>query len=207
MNIIEYLVAAAVESSRLTHNHPTGIFGSVATALLTAYSIENIPVVEWGRNLIKLLNEKAYPYLEKMKRDWDEYQSDLHYFEDAWKKYLTSRNILEEGQNQPVFPEQYGIVERDKFYNSISWDGWGGASGHDSTLIAYDALLGAKDSWSELVLRGMLHGGDSDSTGVIAAAWWGGIYGFSNVPEKHHKDLEYRERLEKLANQLFHQAI
>jgi hypothetical protein len=29
----------------------------------------------------------------------------------------------------------------------------GGASGHDSVIIAYDALLGAKTNWTELCLR------------------------------------------------------
>jgi len=174
---------------------------------LVSYAIEGVPVVEWGRRLIKILNQKVYPYLEQTKRDWLEYQSDLHYFENVWKKYLKERNILEEGQNDPKFPEDYGIVKRDEFYKSISWDGWGGASGHDSTLIAYDALLGANSSWSELILRSMLHGGDSDSTGVIAGAWFGAIYGFNEVLEPHHKELEYRDRLEKLADEIYKQAI
>ena len=60
-----------------------------------------------------------------------------------------------------------------------------------STLIfsanSYDALLGSKDSWSELCLRGMLHGGDSDSTGTIAAAWYGALYGLDHVPKDHYK--------------------
>lgn len=43
--------------------------------------------------------------------------------------------------------------------------GWGGASGHDAPLIAYDALLFAPDNWEEVCLRGILHGGDNDSTG------------------------------------------
>jgi hypothetical protein len=35
-------------------------------------------------------------------------------------------------------------------------------------IIAYDALLGAKGSWNELVYRGILHGGDNDSTGTAS---------------------------------------
>jgi ADP-ribosylarginine hydrolase len=42
-------------------------------------------------------------------------------------------------------------------------------SGHDAPLIAYDALLGGKDNWEEIALRGILHGGDNDSTGVIVS--------------------------------------
>ena len=33
----------------------------------------------------------------------------------------------------------------------------------------------------------MFHSGDSDSTGVIAAACYGAMYGFSGVPDCNHK--------------------
>jgi ADP-ribosylarginine hydrolase len=35
-------------------------------------------------------------------------------------------------------------------------------------------------------LRGILHGGDNDSTGTIAGAWYGALYGLNNVPSKHY---------------------
>ena len=49
----------------------------------------------------------------------------------------------------------------------------------------------------------MFHAGDSDSTGVIAAACFGGLYGFTGVPECNYKKLEYRERLEDQATKLY----
>ena len=52
--------------------------------------------------------------------------------------------------------------------------------------ISYDALLGSGDNWNELCYRGALHGGDSDSTGAIAGAWFGALYGFEGVPENHY---------------------
>ena len=52
---------------------------------------------------------------------------------------------------------------------------------------SYDALLGAAGDWRELCLRGMLHGGDSDSTGVIAGACYGAMHGFKGVPEGHYQ--------------------
>jgi len=62
---------------------------------------------------------------------------------------------------------------------------------HDSVIIAYDALLGANGNWIEFLKRGALHGGDSDSTAAIGAAWFGVLYGFQGVPENHYKKLEY----------------
>ena len=49
----------------------------------------------------------------------------------------------------------------------------------------------------------MFHAGDSDSTGVIAAAWFGGLYGFAGVPECNYSKLEYRERLKDQAVKLY----
>ena len=54
-----------------------------------------------------------------------------------------------------------------------------------------------------LLCRAMFHAGDSDSTGVIAAAWFGGLYGFAGVPECNYSKLEYRERLEDQAAKLY----
>lgn len=34
------------------------------------------------------------------------------------------------------FPKKYGVKERDEFYKSVSFSGWGGASGHDAPMIA-----------------------------------------------------------------------
>ena len=53
-------------------------------------------------------------------------------------------------------------------------------------LYSYDALLGAGDDWVELCHRGMLHGGDNDSTGVIAGACYGAMFGFNGVPQKNY---------------------
>ena len=60
---------------------------------------------------------------------------DRTYFETSWQKYLSVRGILfDEPDNdasiQPTFPSPYGVVERDAFYKSVSFDGWGGSSGN-----------------------------------------------------------------------------
>lgn len=53
--------------------------------------------------------------------------------------------------------------------------------GLDSVIIAYDAFLGCEGDWVELCNRAMLHGGDNDSTGAIAGAWFGAYYGYKGV--------------------------
>ena len=43
---------------------------------------------------------------------------------------------LKEPPFELKFPDQYDVEERDSFYQSLSYDGWGGASGHDAPMIA-----------------------------------------------------------------------
>lgn len=96
----------------------------------------------------------------------------------------------------------------------FSFSGWGGSSGHDAPMIAYDAFLFAHkcklekngEAWVNLCNKGMFHGGDSDSTGIIAGALYGAYFGYEGVPTNNYTSLEYYNEIRQQGEKLYEKS-
>lgn len=72
------------------------------------------------------------------------------------------------------------------------------------SILSAISVLSFFYSLSSLIhLKGVLHGGDNDTTGVMACAWWGALHGFDGVPERIWKNVEYRSLAEVFGRDIY----
>ncbi|AYV79769.1 MAG: ADP-ribosylglycohydrolase [Faunusvirus sp.] len=179
---IDKLIEVAFISTRITHNNGIACLGSVVSALFTSFGIRDIPPLEWATRLIKLLDgDKVDKCIVKnvRKDDVEKYKYDKDTFTNKWKMYIEDnfdKNKFTITRSQRLFSAARlrNLFEKYSENKDIFFPGSGG---DDSVIIAYDALLIAEMSWEKLVYKAMLHAGDNDTVGSIAAAWFGAYYG------------------------------
>jgi ADP-ribosylarginine hydrolase len=202
------LIEYSIESSRITHNSATGYLGGMVAALFTAFAIEDIKIREWPFLLLDIFKKNIIDdYIKLSGRDYDNFTKDVHTFIGKWTVYINDKfddngdPIKRRSSKNLVYRTQY-YYDNFKFQEekSVFFPGGGG---DDSVIISYDCLIDAGNNWEKLVFYAMLHGGDTDTTGCIAASWYGALYGFNDVPKNSINVIEYRDELYNLGQKLY----
>jgi ADP-ribosylarginine hydrolase len=200
------LVQAAIDGCRITHNNAIAYLGSLASALFTALAIEGKEPVTWVFELITLLEGGIVDdhIAATSPEDVDAYRRDKALFLQHWKDYVEFRfdDMKFREMRSMIYPSMRTMTYHQRFSGRKKTI-YPGAGGDDSVIIAYDALLDAKDNWEKLVVYSMLHAGDSDTTGTIAAAWYGACYGTDRVDPRMLKNFRDADRFKRLGEQLY----
>ena len=200
----EKLIETAIETSRITHNNTTGFLGGLATALFISYAVEKIPIKKWCFKLLKLLKSDIIDNYIKSTRDYENYIKDKDSFIDKWSRYIKYK-FNDDIDNKIVIEKN--LVHRMRIYNenfsSFPENMNPGAGGDDSVIIAYDCLIDCEKNWEKLIIYSMIHIGDSDSTGCIAGAFYGILYGFFKIPFNNLQNLEFSKTLNDTAKKLY----
>lgn len=204
------LIKIALLSTRITHNNAIAWLGAITSAFFISLAINNIEPNKWIFELIPLLESNIIDNIveENIPDDYFNYIKDKKVFVDKWKKYQQIRFDKYKFREIKLmmFPNY-----RSKFYHeTFSYNKnrmYPGAGGDDSVIIAYDALLDAKDNWEKLVIYSMLHVGDSDTTGTIAGAFYGATYGITDIAKLMTKKFNMTKDLADIGIQLYDTCI
>ena len=196
------LIDVSVVTSQLTHNNAFGYLGGFTTAYFTSLAIQRVDPLEWPYRLLKLL--KSDRMVKFVKKTISQETRDYMDFITSWERHLDSR--FDKDRHLLEIKSFTNPMYRIKYYYDHFFVGTGDATiggvGYLATIMAYDAFLDSGGVWEKLIVYGMLHTGDSDTVGAIAAGFFGAYYGFADVPERMYEKLEMRKEIEGLSRDL-----
>ena len=202
------LLESCIETTCLTHNNAIAYLGAYACALFTALAMRNIESNKWCFELVEILETDFIDnYIKTNKeKDYAFYERDKKIFLNKWKDYIEDNFDDYDYKYKKKISMKYPS-QRTLYYSKFSIrknNIYPGAGGDDSVIIAYDCLLESEGNWEKLVYYSMLHVGDSDTTGIIAAFIYGIYYTSYKVNNKMIENLiDYKEEIYKYTELIY----
>lgn len=199
---IDELIDISVITSQTTHNNAFGYLAGFTTAYFTSLAIRQIDPLTWPYLLLEhLKSDKMVRFIKKtVSQETRDYMDYIMY----WEKHLDNR--FDNNRNFIPIRAFSNPMYRMKYYYDQFFVGTGalmlGDSGYLATIMAYDAFVDSEGVWEKLILYGMLHVGDSDTVGAIAAGFYGAYHGFGDVPSSMYAKLEMRDKIEELSQEI-----
>jgi ADP-ribosylglycohydrolase len=177
----------ASDSARLTHLHPMGFLpsGLMAYVLYQLLLLDGQPSFDW----MEMAITDGCKQLSTLKNDGERY--DYHDLYANNIAELLSRSLSALDMADRGIPNLEAI-------NQLG----GGWTGDEAWYIALFCTMRHLDSFSDALCAAVNHSGDSDSTGAVCGNLIGAIVGYGNIPNHFKQDLEIRETLESMAEDL-----
>lgn len=169
-----YLAGYAAD---ITHKHPLSTYSSMALAMIVADSMACDKV---DRDKFKfIVIDRVFKLLRLYFKD-DKHLEELH--------NLVSKALEIAESNK---------TDTDAI--SILGEGW--VAG-ETLAIAIFSVMRYIDNFEKCICCAVNHDGDSDSTGAVAGNIIGAILGYSAIPAKHIENLELKDVLLSMADDL-----
>ena len=187
-NSLLKLIESSIMISSITHPNCISFLGAIVSALFTSYGLRDLNLETWIFELINILESTIIDsIIEKIKPNYIEYFIEdkkifmhklLTYIETSFENY----NYIASGINhRAIYPWKRMLYYYENFASNKKVL-YPGSGADDCVIIAYDCLMMSKNNYEKLIYTSMINIGDSDTIGTIASAWYGSLYGFSNVP-------------------------
>lgn len=194
------LIETTIEICRMTHNSTNAYIGSLATAFFVSFALEKIDIKKWSIEFLKILKSGLLDDYLKNTRNYNEYLMEKPEIITVWTDYNNAKfdkngNIIINKIDRNLV-ERLTIIQDDK-------TSWPGGDSLSAIIYAYNSLLDCDSVFDTLIFYSMLHWGDSDTIGCIAAGLYGAYYGFKDIHSNLLKNIEFKDELLELSDKLY----
>lgn len=113
------------------------------------------------------------------------------------------RSFIEEKEYKEKLDRMEGLLDGNPSKREVINSLGNGVEAFNSVPTAVYSFLSRPDSFEAAVIYAISLGGDADTIGAMAGASAGAYHGAKNIPRRLVEKLEDREKMKKLADELF----